>query len=271
MGNRKKGAFSKMGIMLAVLAGMILSSNVAHAFTNASLKGTYSYLFTKFTADPTQNEVNVVGIYTFDGVSAVTYTETDDNAGTVGTETGSGTYSVNANGTGSMTLTNSGNGNVTKFSISLNSAGKGFQILQTSCHDTCNNDVNTGVAVAQQGTSYSNASLKGAFGFLTNTWTPTSTVTAEAGVGFVNFDGVSKVTASITDNQAGSVVTFSESGSYSVSPNGSGTLSLTNSKNGQITTASFVITSAGKQLQYLITSCGSSCANEVQSGTAIHE
>lgn len=56
----------------------------------------------------------------------VTYSETDNNAGTIGTETGSGTYSVNANGTGSMTLTNSGNGNATTFSISINSAGQGL-------------------------------------------------------------------------------------------------------------------------------------------------
>jgi hypothetical protein len=269
--NSNMGALLKLATVVPALASCLLLSGVAEAsFSSASLKGTYGYSFNKWTADTTQNEINSVGIFTFDGVSAVTYSETDNNAGSIGTESGSGTYSVKANGIGTMTLTNSGNGNSTTFSISITSAGKRFQIVQTSCHGTCNNDVNTGIAVAQLGTSFNNGSLKGAFGFLTNTWTPTSTIPADANIGIVTFDGISKVTASITDNQAGAVVTFSASGSYSVNPDGSGNLSLTN-KAGQTTTVSFVLNSAGSQFQYLVTSCGGTCNNEVQGGTAIHQ
>ena len=269
--NSKRGVLLRLGSVPTTLACFILLSGVAEAsFSNASLKGSYGYSFAKWTADSTQNAINSVGIFTFDGVSAVTYSDTDNNAGNIGTETGSGTYSVNANGTGSIILKNSGNGNTTKFSISINSGGKGFQILQTSCHDTCNNDVNTGIALAQQGTSFSNASLKGAFSVLTNTWTPTSTIPADANIGIVTFDGVSKVTASITSNAAGEGTANKSSGTYSVNSDGSGTLSLTN-KDGQTTTVAFVINTAGKQFQYLLTSCIGACGNYVQSGTAIHQ
>lgn len=143
-------------------------------------------------------------------------------------------------------------------------------MVQTTCHGTCNNDVNTGVAVAQQGTTFSNASLKGSFSFLTNTWTPTSTIPADASIGIVSFDGVSKVTGSLTNNAAGVVTKDTSSGTYSVNSDGSGTLSLTDKK-GNTTTVAFVINTAGKQIQYLVTSCNGACANYVQSGTAIHQ
>jgi hypothetical protein len=260
----------KLGPVLTTLACMILLSNAAVAFSNASLKGSYGFLSTTWTADSTQTASNTLGTMTFDGVSAVTFSSTSNNGGTITTSTGSGTYSVLASGSGTITLTESGTGETIKMSIALNTGGKGFQFLITNCNGTCANAVESGIALASGATSFSNASLKGPFGVLTNTWTPTSTVPADASIGIVSFDGVSKVTATITDNTAGSVITTTSSGTYSVNSDGSGTLSLTNKKGNTITVA-IVINSAGRQIQYVATSCGSTCTNEVQSGTAIHQ
>ncbi len=49
----------------------------------------------------------------------------------------------------------------------------------------------------------------------------------DAGVGLLSSDGVSKVTGTLTENKNGGVCSFTLSGSYTVNPDGTGTISVT--------------------------------------------
>ncbi len=60
----------------------------------------------------------------------------------------------------------------------------------------------------------------------------------EAGVGILTSDGVSKVTGSLTQNKDGVVCQFTLSGSYTVNPDGTGTITVTDTPSGGGCTAS---------------------------------
>lgn len=55
---------------------------------------------------------------------------------------------------------------------------------------------------------------------------------AEAGVGILTSDGVSKVTGSLTQNKNGGVCQFTLNGSYTVNPDGTGTITVTETPSG---------------------------------------
>ena len=130
----------------------------------------------------------------------------------------------------------------------------------------------SGTAIAQVSTSFSNASLKGAYGRLVNKWTPDPNQAAEASIGVATFDGAGNMKVSITDNTAGTVTTDTWKGTYSVNSDGTGSFALTDSKGNEVKGA-LVVNSAGKCYQLLDTSlpCGTSCGNMVMSGTAVHQ
>ena len=82
-------------ILLIVLPS-VLNASGSPAFSNGSLKGSYSVLMNNWTSDPSRTE-DLVGVFNFDGTSKVSITSfTDNKVGTLTTGTGSGTYSVNA-------------------------------------------------------------------------------------------------------------------------------------------------------------------------------
>jgi hypothetical protein len=49
----------------------------------------------------------------------------------------------------------------------------------------------------------------------------------DAGVGILTSDGVKNITAIITENKAGAVCHFAATGTYTVNPNGTGTIMVT--------------------------------------------
>jgi hypothetical protein len=115
-------------------------------YSNASLKGSYSFLETKWdtTSDPNSSEPDsTLGLMTFNGAGKVTVAFTDEHKGTVVTTTGSGTYAVNANGTATASVTLSNNRTVT-FAMVVYSAGKAMQFQGTNCG--CGNAVLAGTA-----------------------------------------------------------------------------------------------------------------------------
>jgi len=91
-----------------VAAGSAMATDLSGSASAANLKGTYSFLLNIWT---TGTQQAILGTFTFDGVSKVTLTYTQQQGpGSVTKGTGSGTYSVNSDGSGSMILTLS-NGN----------------------------------------------------------------------------------------------------------------------------------------------------------------
>jgi hypothetical protein len=125
------------------------TSQGTKTYSNASLKGSYSFLETKWdtTSDPNSSEPDsTLGLMTFNGAGKVTVSFTDEHKGTVVTTTGSGTYAVNTNGTATASVTLSNNRTVT-FAMVVYSAGKALQFQGTNCG--CGNAVLAGTAVHQ--------------------------------------------------------------------------------------------------------------------------
>jgi len=248
-------------ILLIAVPG-VLAASATPAFSNGSLKGSYSVLMNNWTSDPSRTE-DLIAVFNFDGTGKVSITSfTDNKVGTLTTGTGSGTYSVNTNGSGSMNITLT-NGESGIFGLVINAAGKGFQIMCTNCDGDPN--VLGATAVASGGSSFSNASLKGNYEFLSTQWPTPQDASAENDLGILTFDGVGKVKATITENAAGKVTIIKASGTYAVKSDGSGSFTVT-AKTGSITIA-FAIDSAGKGFQLIKAVSGGA----VQSGTATHQ
>ena len=250
-------------ISLCLIIGpSVLNASAPPAFSNGSLKGSYSVLMNNWTSDPSRTE-DLIAVFNFDGAGKVSITSfTDNKVGTLTTGTGSGTYSVKTNGSGSMNITLT-NGDSGIFGLVINAAGKGFQIMCTNCDGDPN--VLSATAVAAGGSSFSNASLKGAYEFLSTQWPTPQDANAENDLGILTFDGAGKVNASITENAAGKITIIKASGTYSVNSDGSGSFTLT-VKTGSITNA-FAIDSGGKGFQLIKAVSGGA----VQSGTATHQ
>jgi hypothetical protein len=254
-------ALALFTLLLFALPGVLNASNPP-AFSNGSLKGSYSVLMINWTSDPARTE-DLVGVFNFDGAGKFSVTSfTDNKAGTLSSGTGSRTYSAKTNGSGSMNITLS-NGASGIFGVVINAAGKGFQIMCTNCGGDPN--VLSATAVASGGSSFSNASLRGAYEFLSTQWPTPRDSNAQNDLGILTFDGAGKVKASITENVAGNVTIIKATGTYSVHSDGSGSFTLT-AKTGSITNV-FAIDSGGKGFQFIKAVSGGS----VQSGTATHQ
>jgi hypothetical protein len=258
-------ALAAIATVAYLIAGPIISrASAPPAFGNASLKGSYSVLLTKWRSDPSSSPEALVGVFNFDGAGNLAISSfTDNNNGNITTGSGTGGYSVNRDGTGVMTvgLSNGDNGT---FSIVINAKGKGFQLMLTECNNGCGSSILSGTAIATGGASFGNASLKGAHEFSTTTWT-TQNSSAQIDLGILTFDGAGNVKASVTQDSAGTVTTIKANGTYSVNSDGGGSIVLT-SKQGS-TTFAFAIDSAGKGLQLIKAVSGDS----VQSGTTTQQ
>jgi hypothetical protein len=215
--------------MLVTFAGM----SAATTYTAANLKGSYSLLVNAY-GGASIGEAAAVGIFTFDGVSAVTGYVTNVNNGALNVQTiSSATYTVSANGHGSVTaaFTNS-NGNPPgswQIAFVLNSvSGSVAHSLQAILVNTGSGDAAVWAISATSTnltTTATAARLKGTYSASLNWWT---TGTQQEEVGTFVFDGKSKVTSSFTYQVAeGTATTITGTGTYSVNSDGSGSMSLT--------------------------------------------
>ncbi len=123
------------------------------------------------------------------------------------------------------------------------------------------------IALPARAATFSKASLKGGYSFLTNLSTANASTNQFAMVGVLTFDGAGKVTGSYTSVSWDTVATGTLGGTYTVKPNGTGTITFTTGS-----TAVFAITlnstTAGLAhgLQLLETN---DTSNEIISGTAL--
>jgi len=123
------------------------------------------------------------------------------------------------------------------------------------------------LALSAQAATFSKASLKGSYSFLTNLWTANTSTDQFAMVGVLTFDGAGNVTGSYTSLSLQTFQTGTLGGTYTVSSNGTGTITFTTGS-----TAQFAITldsTAAKVshgVQLLQTNDSN---NEIVSGTAV--
>jgi len=247
----------------------------AHAvvFTNASVKGSYSFTLNRWIADSTLSQEGHLGVVTFDGAGNATASFTSMKDGVLSTGTATGTYAINANGTGTVSLT--GAGGTVQFAMVLNSTvAKVAQNIQLLLTNDATNGVTSGTAVLQSSTAatYNAASIKGIFGFQLNMWAADVSLSRQGIVGLFNFNGAGKVTASFTQMKAGVLSTGTGTGTYTMNADGTGAISLTVSTGG---TANLVMAlntvAAGhpKGLQLLVTPGTGN--NSVESGVALKQ
>jgi hypothetical protein len=248
-----------------------LALSAQASFSNASLKGGYSFLTNRWTADVNRSQEGVVGVMTFDGAGNVTASYTSISGGVLQTGTASGTYIVNSNGTGAISFTTGSS--PPQFAITLTSSAAGLahgmQLLRTNDN---RNLVESGTALLQSttATTYTLASVKGNFGLQLNEWDANVNDSQEGIVGIASFDGAGKVKGSTTDVNGGVVSKGTFTGTYTVNADGSASMSLTaGTDHPQV---AFVLNSVSagqaKGAQLLRTN---STGNKVQSGIALKQ
>jgi hypothetical protein len=263
--------FIQVAVLVFITLALALSAQAA-GFSNASLKGSYSFLTNLRTANVSTPQFAAVGVMTFDGAGNVTgsYTSIADHAvqsGSLG-----GTYLVKSNGTGAINLTT---GLPAKFAITLNSiaagVAQGVQLLRT---DDTNNEVISGTALLQSTTAgkYTVASLKGNFTLQYNPWTDDASLPEDGGVGIFSFDGKGNIKGSVTIMFGGSQVGGPFKATYKVNSDGSGTITGIGKHSLQI---AFVLNSVAagqaKGLQFLDTNTGDGNGNLVITGNALKQ
>ena len=263
--------------VLLLMLFALTNISAAVTYTPANVKGSYSVLVNAYSG--AASEQAWLGIFNFDGVSAVSGYLTIIDSGNlfVGTISSGSTYSVSPNGSGSMTLnlTSSQGTQTGQIAFAVNSVSasiaKSLQLLviNTSANDS-HGHAGTANLINLSGAATA-ARLKGTYSVLLNWWT---TGTQQGLIGTIKFDGVSKVTLSFTDQLAEQTATTGTgNGTYSVNSDGSGSIRLTLS-NGTTMQLDLVLnsitgTAPAKGLQLLDVANPSSTS--VVTGTAVYE
>jgi len=266
--------FSRRFLQVLVLIFMTLAlalSALGAGFSNASLKGSYSFLTNLRTANVTPNQFAMVGVMTFDGAGNVTGSYTSISLDTVQSGPLGGTYTVKSNGTGTIGLTT---GSTAKFAITLNSTAagvaQGVQLLQIN---DSNNEIVSGTAVLQSTTSgkYNLASLKGNFAFQYNPWTADSTLSEDGGIGIFSFDGKGNIKSSEMIVYDGKLFKGTGTFTYTVNSDGSGTITTTGKGPHLAFALNSVAAGQAKGLQFLDTDTSDGTGNMVITGSALKQ
>jgi hypothetical protein len=265
--------FVQVGILIFMAIVIALPAQ-AVIFSNASLKGTYSFSTNLSTANASTNQFAMVGVLAFDGAGHVTGSFTSISFDTVQTGTLSGTYTVSSNGTGTITFTT---GSTAHLAITLNSTvsgvAHGVQLLQIN---DSSNEILSGTAVLQSTTTltYSVASVKGNFAFQYNPRTAAVSLAEDGGIGIFTFDGKGNLKGTATIMFDGGLFGGPFTGAvYTVNPDGSGTISGIGMHGLQIAFALNTVTTTGqaKGLQFLDTNTGDGPGNLVITGSALKQ
>jgi len=263
--------FLQVGVLVFLTLALALSAQAA-VFSDASLKGSYSFLTNLRTANAKENQFAMVGVMAFDGLGDVSGSYTSISLDTVQMGTLGGTYSVKTNGTGLILFTS---GLTALFAITLNSTAagvaQGVQLLET---DDTNNEVISGTAVLQSTSArkYSAASLKGNFAFQYNPWTDDASLAEDGGVGIFTFDGKGNVKGLVTIVYDGGQGGGPFKATYKVNSDGSGTISGIGKHGLEIVFAlNSVAAGEAKGLQFLDTNTGDGSGNLVITGNALKQ
>lgn len=262
-----KARLLEFQFILALAAALFLVTP-SEALNNSSLKGGYSVLLTSAAGS---TPTNMVGVLTFDGAGNANAAFQTNIDGTLGSATGSGTYSVSSNGTGSMSLLLS-TGETIGYYLALQDGGKVLQLMVTSESGQSDVEVITGTALPQATTSpytFTNGSLKGSYRML---MTKVPLDQSDGGpadmAGNLDFDGKGNVTFGAgTMNDNGVVNTFTAAGTYTTNANGAGTVTL-NVSGGLVANFAFVLNGEGKALELIELTTNAGGRNDVIGGAA---
>jgi hypothetical protein len=236
---------------LASVSVLLLASMGALTAQTVLPSGSFGFLLgTSFTDPTNQGGAAIIGEMRFDGAGNVhgpftlEYGSGGPLAATTIAGTFSGTYSSNPDGTGSISITLTHGIALTLAMVIANSGS--LYLTVTSCTGAKGIDlaasVLSGVGVHTKGSvSNSLAALQGSYGDQL-TYSPQ----AFSSMGVATFDGAGNVTMALTFVGIGpSVGSASFPGTYTVSPNAMGSITLTAQAGQGAQTFVFVITNDG--------------------------
>jgi hypothetical protein len=232
--------------------------------------GSFGFLINSWLDPQTSDSgTGLLGVMNFDGAGNVTGSVTFQR-GSTSTKAAAtsvapliGTYSSNPDGTGSVTVTLGGVLTFT-FAMVITDGGQGFQLVGTNL---VGGDASGEVADGFARAVYA-GSLKGSYGFqLNNSPVPAGTI------GVVTFDGAGNAAVAFTSVGVGNdpnqppVSSGTQTGTYSINPDGSGTINLPGAAGqaGNSAAYAFVITDGGSGLLLLQTD---GTGHDVSFGTA---
>jgi hypothetical protein len=225
--------------------GVFVVAQPCVACTNATLNGNYGFVLTGVNSS--SQLTATVGQITANGSGKLTGTETVSNNGAITSDVSiTGTYSLNKNCTGTATITPSG-GSASTYSLVV--IGTQIEMAEIDSAFT-----ESGYALAQGKATCSDAGIKGTVAYHGIGWKVSKSLIPVAFAGQIISNGA----GSLTGTQAGSVggVVYSESltGSYSLTANCTGTITLTGS---DVTTHSnFVLVNGGMSTLVIQTDAG---------------
>jgi uncharacterized protein (TIGR03437 family) len=217
--------------------------------SSSSLNGTYSLALNGRAISPAGNlggSFLGIGTATFDGVSAVTFTGTDDTNLASGTAfTYSGTYALPSNCYGTITLAS---GSTATFMLVAWDSGKQFNVAGTDATYTYSGHGDNALPACATPT------LSGAYSYIASGSTLTGTAQTGAAdeSGIFQFDGQGNVTASYALTSGGTAAaSVTSTGTYTVASSCLARATLTDS-NGQVNNLNFVIEGSYGQALELI-------------------
>lgn len=230
MRNHARSLFRLLPVLVPTLT---LMCSFAYA-QSKPLSGSFGFLINSAVASTSSDGGSaILGVIKFDGAGNATGSynlqigASDNKAAQSATGTLTGTYSTNPDGTGTATLTLDIGISFT-FGMVITDGGQGLQLVATGCTDGCDLGGILVSGVARPG--YSGA-LNGAYGYRFN-----NSPDPGQSIGVLNFDGAGNVTVSLTfvgvgtgpnhDPHQAPVFTGTSAGTYTLNPEGSGTIVL---------------------------------------------
>jgi large repetitive protein len=186
-----------------LLAGQVLQQS--GSFTNASLNGVGVSEVETFNFGTTPSAT--AGLVTTNGAGTISWSTDQNLAGTVSSQSSSGSYGTSANGRVTMSLSGQSNPPV----FYLISANQAFVV------GTYSLGVDFGVIEPQSGSNFSNSSLSGAY--LGGSLQPVSAAVGED-VDAAQLDGAGNFSRTSNNNGTGGTSTSTLTATYAVSSNG---------------------------------------------------
>ncbi len=257
-----------VSLSLALCVAYFAAANILWSAPVTSPKGSYGILMNQWPSSNTGNDKTsaLLGVLNFDGAGNITATYTKVNIDfSVKTGTATGTNSANPDGSNTVNLTFD-DGSVWIISAAVTDGGTGLQLLVTGGDpmSTFKGSDNPGVVFSGTGRIISarGTTTAGSYGYLITGW-PDAGNKPFTFFGVLNLDGASAFNGSytlVTGRATGG--SGAVSGTYSVNPDGTGTMNL-NFDLGVTGTAAIVVTDGGSGI-LMLTSTG----GQVTCGTA---
>jgi hypothetical protein len=247
--------------MALCVAYLTSPNNLWSAPVTSPVAGSYGILLNQLANSNTGNDTTgaLLGVLNFNGAGNVTATYTNVNSDyTTTSGTATGTYSGNPDGSNTVNLTFD-NGAAWTALVTLTDGGSGLQLLVTGGDPANAGQVFSGTGRIQsaQGTMPA-----GSYGYLLTGW-PDAHNKPFVISGVLNLDGAGSANGSYT-LVTGRPTAFpgTVSGTYSVNPDGTGSMTLVFDI-GVTGTVAIIVTDGGSGILML-----ASVGNQVTSGTA---